>query len=82
MTVRLPKRHEWSADWLKGEVRRHCARCEAAVVREQRVCSRCSAALRKESPRCHYWVPIDTSYCVSCRQGFPLPLPPKAVIKL
>jgi hypothetical protein len=80
--VRMPKRHEWPAEWLEGEVRRHCAHCMAPVERADRICPRCSAALLKECPCCHYWVLMDTSYCVSCRHGFPLPLPPRTVVRL
>ncbi|OPY31883.1 MAG: Double zinc ribbon [Methanomassiliicoccales archaeon PtaU1.Bin124] len=82
MTARLPKRHEWPAHWLNGEVRKHCIRCEVEVERMERVCPRCFAPLRKECPRCHYWVELDASSCISCRYAFPLPVGEKATIRL
>jgi predicted amidophosphoribosyltransferase len=82
MTAGLPKRQEWPAPWLKGEVLRHCMRCEAVVERNERACHRCGAPLLRECPQCHYWSPRDASYCVSCRHAFPLPLLPRGVVKL
>jgi hypothetical protein len=70
------------ARWPRGEVRRHCARCEAEVDWLQRRCSKCGAQLRKECPRCHYWVELDATFCVSCRHGFPLPPPPRPTVRL
>jgi|GEM_PF-2998639 len=68
--------------WLRGEVMRHCLRCEARVDWMQRACSKCGALLRKECPRCHYWVELDAAFCASCRYGFPLPPPPKATVRM
>ena len=73
---------EHQAPWLKGEVRRHCIRCEAEVGREDRSCPSCRTHLRKECPECHYWVEIDVTFCVRCRHAFPLPPPSKATIKM
>lgn len=73
---------EKPASWLKGEVRRHCVRCEAEVGREDRTCPACHAQLKKECQNCHYWAEMDTTFCVSCRHAFPLPVPSKATTKL
>jgi len=82
MAVMLPQKHERPAGWLQGEVRRHCARCEAEVERLERSCPRCAAPLRKECPRCHYWVEMDVTFCTSCRHPFPLPPPPRGTVRL
>jgi predicted amidophosphoribosyltransferase len=73
---------EKPASWLKGEVRRHCVRCEAEVGREDHACPVCAAPLRKKCPRCHYWVEIVTSTCPSCRYFFPPPALKTATVKL
>jgi hypothetical protein len=73
---------EKKASWLNGEVQLHCIRCEAEVYREDCVCPCCHAPLKKECPRCHYWVDMDTTFCVSCRHAFPLPPPPRATVRL
>jgi predicted amidophosphoribosyltransferase len=70
------------APWLKGEVKRHCIRCEEEVGRLERACPRCGLPLRKECPACHYWGEIDRGYCLACRHSFPLPAPPKATVKI
>ena len=49
--------------WLKGEVTRHCARCEGRVDWMQIVCPNCGAQLLKECPRCHCHVAMDTTFC-------------------
>ncbi|HHT74810.1 MAG TPA: hypothetical protein PLI21_07160 [Methanomassiliicoccaceae archaeon] len=67
---------------LKGEVARHCIHCEERADWMQRVCSRCGAQLLKECPRCHCLVEMDTTFCVACRHGFPLPPPPKATVHM
>lgn len=82
IAARLPGPYQQRAAWLDGEVRRHCASCEAEVGREDRACLTCSAPLRKECPRCHYWAEMDVTFCVSCRYAFPLPVSEKAVIKM
>jgi predicted amidophosphoribosyltransferase len=66
--------------WLKGEVTRHCARCEGRVDWMQIVCPNCGAQLLKECPRCHCHVAMDTTFCTICRYSFPLPPPPKATV--
>jgi hypothetical protein len=70
------------APWLSGEVARHCIRCESRVGQMDRACASCGLPLRKECPRCHYWVEMDAAYCVSCRNGFPLPIPGKATVRM
>ena len=75
-------RQEQLAPWLDGAVRRHCIRCESVVEMMDRKCPVCSAPLRKECPTCHYWVEMDTTFCISCRHAFPLPSPKKATVKM
>jgi predicted nucleic acid-binding Zn ribbon protein len=75
-------RKEPLAPWLNGDVKRHCILCESEIQRMDRICPVCSAQLRKECPVCHYWVEMDTTFCISCRHGFPLPPLPKATIKM
>jgi hypothetical protein len=69
------------APWLKGEVKRHCIRCEAEVERLTRYCPNCGLQLRKECPACHYWGEIDRGYCLACKHSFPLPAPPPAIVR-
>jgi hypothetical protein len=68
--------------WPRGEVKRHCARCEAEVERLERSCPRCGLALRKECPECHYWNEVDRGYCLSCHNSFDLPAPAPATVKI
>ncbi|HSV42391.1 MAG TPA: zinc ribbon domain-containing protein [Methanomassiliicoccales archaeon] len=71
-----------AAPWLNGEVKRHCIRCEADVDRDDSVCPKCGLPLRKECPRCHYWAEMDSTFCIVCRHGFPLPPLDKATVKM
>ncbi len=82
MSYKDPVRNQQIAPWLNGEVRRHCVRCGAVVGLMDRTCPACSSALRKECPKCHYWVEMDTTFCISCRYGFPLPVPQKATVRM
>ncbi len=82
VAVKREQRHYPRPSCVSGDVRRHCACCEAEVDRLQRTCSQCYAPLRKECPHCHYWVEMDAAYCVSCRRPFQTPPPRKAVIKM